>query len=365
MGVEGLLNFVKSTRQQVHVSAFKGETVAVDASAWLHRGLFTCALEVLTGQSTDRFLELPLRLVAMMQQHGVHPLLVFDGATLPLKHGTGRSRARATNLDKGVELLKAGRETEAKAALGKAVSVAPWMATLLIEQLRRLDVPFVVAPYEADPQLAFLVREGHCAAAISEDSDLLAYGCPRTLYKLDAEAGTGELIDLEDLRSAEGPKGHLFDGTWAGEWEAWRGGLFTDLCILSGTDYLSSLHGVGIKTAHTGLRKWKELARALRSNPLKAQAKLSEEDLKSYLEHAELVRPVSLVRLIRLVRPVSLIRLIRLVSLIRLVRAVSLIILVSLVRLIRPVSPIRLVSLPMVRDQEGMTGLATPPASVG
>ena len=55
--------------------------------------------------------------------------------------------------------------------LGKAVSVAPWMGTLLLDELRRRGLPFVVAPYEADPQLAFLVREGHAYAALSEDSD--------------------------------------------------------------------------------------------------------------------------------------------------------------------------------------------------
>ena len=33
------------------------------------------------------------------------------------------------------------------------------------------------APYETDAQIAFLVKNGHCDFAISEDSDLLPYGC--------------------------------------------------------------------------------------------------------------------------------------------------------------------------------------------
>ena len=40
---------------------------------------------------------------------------------------------------------------------------------------------FVVAPYEADAQLAYLStlspQKGGIVAVISEDSDLLAYGC--------------------------------------------------------------------------------------------------------------------------------------------------------------------------------------------
>lgn len=38
-------------------------------------------------------------------------------------------------------------------------------------------IPYIVAPYEADAQLAFLVSEGYADFAITEDSDLLVYGC--------------------------------------------------------------------------------------------------------------------------------------------------------------------------------------------
>lgn len=48
--------------------------------------------------------------------------------------------------------------------------------------LRSENIEFVVAPYEADAQLAYLsglgTEKGGIVAIISEDSDLLAYGCP-------------------------------------------------------------------------------------------------------------------------------------------------------------------------------------------
>ncbi len=37
----------------------------------------------------------------------------------------------------------------------------------------------MVVPYEADAQIAFLVQNEHADFAISEDSDLLAYGCKK------------------------------------------------------------------------------------------------------------------------------------------------------------------------------------------
>jgi exonuclease-1 len=56
--------------------------------------------------------------------------------------------------------------------------------------LKSENIEFVVAPYEADAQLAYLstleTEKGGIAAVITEDSDLIAYGCPavRTSLKL-------------------------------------------------------------------------------------------------------------------------------------------------------------------------------------
>jgi exonuclease-1 len=294
MGVAGLHSFVKSIVQSgVSLSEFCGQTLAIDASAWLHRGLFVCPLDVLAGQPTDRFLDQPLKLIATFEKYGVRPLFVFDGAVLPMKSGDERRELRSKALEEGLELLRSGHESEATSKLAKAAKVQPWMAMRLIDELRHRGLPFVVAPYEADPQLAFLVREGHCAAAISEDSDLLPYGCPLTMYKLDLESATGQLVKFDDLRSAEDDKGsHLFEGEWVGEWDAWRAGLFAELCVLSGTDYLKKQGGVGIKTAHKALRQHRSLARALRNPPLRTILKLDDAELTAYQRDAERVRQV-------------------------------------------------------------------------
>lgn len=53
-----------------------------------------------------------------------------------------------------------------------------------------------MAPYEADAQLAYLEKEGIVDLVITEDSDLLVFGCKRVLFKMD-DSGNGKLIDLE------------------------------------------------------------------------------------------------------------------------------------------------------------------------
>lgn len=45
----------------------------------------------------------------------------------------------------------------------------------------------VVAPYEADAQLAFLNKLGIAQAVITEDSDLLAFGCKKVHMLLNQD----------------------------------------------------------------------------------------------------------------------------------------------------------------------------------
>lgn len=46
--------------------------------------------------------------------------------------------------------------------------------------------------------MAYFARRGDVHAVVTEDSDLLTYGCPRVFFKMD-KAGYGEQICLEHL----------------------------------------------------------------------------------------------------------------------------------------------------------------------
>ena len=45
-----------------------------------------------------------------------------------------------------------------------------------------MGIEYVIAPMEADAQLAFLESKGLIQGVITEDSDLLAFGCKEVLY---------------------------------------------------------------------------------------------------------------------------------------------------------------------------------------
>lgn len=58
------------------------------------------------------------------------------------------------------------------------------MIEVLIDVLHKLQIDVMIAPYEADAQIAYLVKEGIADIGISEDSDLLVYGCTNLVVKL-------------------------------------------------------------------------------------------------------------------------------------------------------------------------------------
>ena len=135
------------------------------------------------------------------------------------------------------------------------------MALAVMKECHKLDVDCIVAPHEADAQLAFFNLQGIADLVITEDSDLLLFGCKKVesmimallvesekmglkvylffqvMFKLDL-AGNGVLVEEEKLKLCMGirPELYSFD-------------KFRYMCILSGCDYLESLPGIGITKA--------------------------------------------------------------------------------------------------------------------
>jgi exonuclease-1 len=185
---------------------------------------------------------------------GVTPYLVFDGDNLPSKAGTESARLTKRQESKklALELYSKGRTADAYQEFQKAVDVTPYMARQLIEELKKMKVQYVVAPYEADAQLVYLERNGIINGIISEDSDLLVFGAKRLLSKLDqhgdcVEINRGDFTACRDISLI-----------------GWTDADFRRMCILSGCDYLPSIPKMGLKTAYRSIRKYKSVEKVLR-----------------------------------------------------------------------------------------------------
>ncbi|KAJ3361218.1 Rad2 nuclease [Allomyces javanicus] len=241
MGIPGLLPLLADIHEPVHLAQFRGRAIAVDAFAWLHRAAHACAPDLALGRPTTKYLSFCRNRLLLLRQHGITPVVVFDGAPLPLKANTNadRSARRADARQRAHALVAAGKHADAEPLFKQCISVTPTMVQNLITLCEELDVPHLVAPYEADAQLAYLERSGYVDAVLTEDSDLLVFGARRVLVKLDSN-GHATLLDRQRLTTDVRQPVSLV------RWPTLR---FLDWCILGGCDYLPSLPRVGLKTA--------------------------------------------------------------------------------------------------------------------
>ncbi|KAL7797248.1 hypothetical protein V8C37DRAFT_370487 [Trichoderma ceciliae] len=276
MGVSGLLPILKSIQRPTELKKYNGETLAVDGYGWLHRAAYSCAVELGQGKPTKKFINAALHRVKMLKHFGVTPYMVFDGDFLPSKAATEASRAkkREEKLKLANEYLKAGKPSQAAQEFQKCIDITPEMASALIQQLKKMDIPYVVAPYEADAQLVYLERNGFVGGIISDDSDLLVFGAKRLLTKLDQYGNCIE-INRRDFCACR-------EISLTG----WSDTEFRRMAIMSGCDYLNGLPGVGLKTAYRMLRKTKSPERIVRL--LQFEGKRVSENYLTLFYQAEL-----------------------------------------------------------------------------
>lgn len=214
--------------------------------------------------------------VRMLLHFGVKPYMVFDGDYLPSKAATEDSRAKKREEKKKLanDLMKAGKPSQATQEFQKCVDITPEMASTLIQELKKMDIPYVVAPYEADAQLVYLERQGLVDGILSDDSDLLVFGAKRLLTKLDQYGNCLE-INRRDFCACR-------EISLTG----WSDAEFRRMAIMSGCDYLNGLPGVGLKTAYRLMRKSKTPERVVRM--LQFDGKRISENYLTQFYQAEL-----------------------------------------------------------------------------
>jgi 5'-3' exonuclease len=189
------------------------------------------------------------RRVDTMLLKGVRPVLVFDGRKLAGKTVAAAQRSLAKL--RAQALLDAQLDTAGRAALAagtleveidprtlKAVaSVTEELITLVIDRLRSAPgLAYVVAPYEADAQLAYLARTGKVQYVFSEDADLIAYGCPRVLLKVNWATGEADLFEQSSLTEATAASRSAPLPKLLRKWSDTGAEMLEAYCVLQGND---------------------------------------------------------------------------------------------------------------------------------
>ena len=106
-----------------------------------------------------------------------------------------------------------------------------------------LSIPFFDADVEAETTCSDLCKQGKVDFVLSEDSDVLAYGAPMFVSKINTSNATAivvyyqEVLDALDFTSEQ----------------------FLDFCIMCGTDYNSNIRLIGPKKAFKLIKEHKSI----------------------------------------------------------------------------------------------------------
>lgn len=217
-------------------------------------------------QFVQRCTQYIMKFLEQFKQANIDVLVVLDGATPPIKADQVKQRSNKrkeaeARRDASVEdtevSLQARLTSFRRAGAGRHFSL---VIDAVVASMRSNRIPFLVAPYESDGQLAFLSEKRYVDLIVTEDSDLLACGASPVMYKLsmkkkDAEeldGIRGTLLRMEELSCAKDL--NLMDYSSA---------MLATVFIAAGSDYCEKLKGIGIKTACDAAR------RAFHSDPPK------------------------------------------------------------------------------------------------
>merc|ERR1712157_664582 len=258
MGITGLLPLLKPQTSRRPLSYYKGKTAAIDSFGWLHKGAIGDAFNLARNNinhSTSCYLKYFYKYIDELLKFGITPILVFDGENLPSKAPTEKKRrdSRKEKLAQANHLYDRGNKTEAMKLFQQALNINYDMVYSILKKAVERKINYIIAPYEADIQICYLVKHGFADFAITEDSDLLVLGCPTTVFKMKLDCKYVDEIRLENVFSnSENSKNNS-------EFSNLTSDDLQKICVLSGCDYLpGGLPGFGLKTAAKIFQDWKK-----------------------------------------------------------------------------------------------------------
>ena len=282
MGIHNLNKFLRTkcphVFKDIHISEFAYKKVAIDIT------LFLCKFKAVCG---EKWVSAFINLVSSLRRNEIHCVFIFDNGA-PIEKTTEKEerRKQQENIKKKVFDLENAldkfkntnqidhilielynkltpSEKPKKRLLGNNSSTIDMNAVEnKIKKMKNyilniceedfvlarklfdiLNVPYYSAPLEAECACADLCKRGIVDAVLTEDTDVLAYGSPIFLSKIDTSNDTcvqivySEVLEALKITSSE----------------------FLDLCIMFGCDYNKNINKVGIETSYKYILEYKSI----------------------------------------------------------------------------------------------------------
>jgi len=263
--------------EKVSLKEFAYKRIAIDISLYMHK------FKSIKGEF---WMQMFVELVACIRENNIHCVFIFDGKSPPekIKEQSSRRKDKSKMKDRLCRLEEAmvayhatGKISECIVELYNKKRTKDPPPRRLLSNVQQIDmnwveykiqhiknqmyevsaadfvkvrklfdimsVPYYTAPLEAEKLCSELAIKGQVDAVLSEDTDVLAYGCPVFLSKIDISKQTivkvvhNELLQSLELSSPE----------------------FLDLCIMCGTDYNPNIPRIGSKTSYKYLCQFRNI----------------------------------------------------------------------------------------------------------
>lgn len=279
MGIKSLSKFLHDKYpelfEEIHISEYHFKRVAIDTSLYLYHHKATCG---------DFWLGAFIKLVATLRENELHCFFSYDTSCPPEKEAERQERkesrikteVRVCDLEQALETLKETGEIDPillefqkKRKIPPPSMLRPSQTGLNVKAIelevakmrkhifsitkedfdttkqlfKILDVPYADAPMEAETLCADLCIQGKVEAVLSEDTDVLAYGAPVFLTKINTKDGTCVRIKYADVL----------------EKLEMTPDMFLDFCIMCGTDYNKNIPKVGPANAYKLILKYGDI----------------------------------------------------------------------------------------------------------
>lgn len=279
MGIKNLNKFLRNNcpdiYEEIHLSEYSFKKVAIDIS------LYLCKFKTICG---DRWLSAFINLITCLRKNEVHCVFIYDSGAPPEKDAERKERAEqrakleekvykyeeaiekfhlTNEIDQILIDLYKKRHNDGKGPprlmkrtteevdmvfvesivekmRGQILNISPVDFQKTKDLFDILKVPYYDAPLEAETTCADLCKRGLVDSVLSEDTDVLAYGAPVFLSKINTSDGTCVRIKYTDMLESL----DLFSDE------------FLDLCIMCGTDYNKNIFRVGPEKAYKYIQKY-------------------------------------------------------------------------------------------------------------
>lgn len=248
MGIKNLMKVIKryspKSIKDIKIDDLQGKKVAVDANLFIYKSVFAIrsgmGKDIMHGDKKVSHLYIMFIRLCGMLLRDIKPIFVFDYAYPDIKDKCIKERKERRREYKKMYLLSKDEETKKKYYhICEDISRSEYSD--ILELLTLMGIPHIFSPEEADTQCAYLINSGHVDYVVSDDMDLLMFGCRNivkgfTLNKYKKM----QLITLKDVL-----KGIQMDQR-----------SLIHLGILLGSDYAETVKGVGYVKAYAMIKKY-------------------------------------------------------------------------------------------------------------